>query len=65
MQLQTKGWDVTDEEIRISLSALLVGGNITTTDLIGNGVRLLLKHPDQLELLKACPELARRSIQNR
>jgi cytochrome P450 len=44
-----------DEEVRINLTALLVGGNLTTTDLIGNAVRQLLLHPDQLAKLRADP----------
>jgi cytochrome P450 len=32
-----------------------VGGNLTTTDLIGNAVRLLLTHPAELAKLKADP----------
>ena len=35
--------------------ALLIGGNLTTTDLIGNGVRLLLLNPDELAELRADP----------
>ena len=46
---------VSDAEVRINLSALLVGGNLTTTDLIGNAVRLLLTHPDELAKLRADP----------
>ncbi|HSZ51346.1 MAG TPA: cytochrome P450, partial [Caulobacteraceae bacterium] len=49
--------DVNDVELRINLSALLIGGNLTTTDLIGNAVRLLLKNPSELAKLKADPAL--------
>ena len=57
-QMQVQGVQLSDTELRINLSALLVGGNLTTTDLIGNGVRLLLTHPEQLARLKADPKLA-------
>ena len=57
-RLQAEGVQLSDTELRINLSALLVGGNLTTTDLIGNGVRLLLTHPDELAKLKADPKLA-------
>jgi cytochrome P450 len=53
--LQANGADLSDDELRINLVALLVGGNLTTTDLIGNGVRLLLQHPSELAKLKADP----------
>jgi cytochrome P450 len=57
-RLQADGADLSDDELRINLGALLVGGNLTTTDLIGNGVRLLLLHPEQLAKFKADPKLA-------
>ncbi len=52
---QTAGLAVSDIELRINLSALLIGGNLTTTDLIGNAVRLLLLNPAELAKLKADP----------
>lgn len=54
-RLQAAGTALSDDELRINLGALLVGGNLTTTDLIGNGVRLLLLHPEQLAAFKAEP----------
>jgi len=57
VQIQANGGDFSDEELRINLQALLVGGNLTTTDLIGNGVWLFLTHPQQLEAFKADPKL--------
>lgn len=36
---------------------LLVAGNVTTTDLIGNAVKALLDNPQQLEALRAQPDL--------
>jgi cytochrome P450 len=57
VQLQAERGDLSDDELRINLSALLVGGNLTTTDLIGNGVRLLLTHPGELAKLKADPKI--------
>jgi cytochrome P450 len=53
--LQAGGADLNDDELRINLSALLVGGNLTTTDLIGNGARLLLLNPGELAKLRADP----------
>jgi cytochrome P450 len=55
--LQAQGAPLSDAELRINLSALLIGGNLTTTDLIGNAVRLLLRHPAELAKLKADPSL--------
>ena len=56
VQLQAAGVDLSEAELRINLSALLVAGNLTTTDLIGNGVRLLLTHPEQLARFRADPK---------
>ena len=47
----------TDDEIVANTIVTMVGGQETTTNLIGNGVLTLLRHPDQLALLKA--DLAR------
>jgi len=55
--------DMSDDELRLNLQALLVGGNLTTTDLIGNGVWLFLTHPDQLAALKANPGLGGQAVE--
>lgn len=55
VQQQADGAALDDEELRLNLQALLVGGNLTTTDLIGNTVRNLLLHPEELAKLKADP----------
>jgi len=56
-RLQGEGAAINDIELRINLTALLVGGNLTTTDLIGNAVRLLLLNPGELTKLRADPSL--------
>ncbi|HEX4533204.1 MAG TPA: cytochrome P450 [Rhizomicrobium sp.] len=57
MALQAEGAPLNDGEISMNLQALLVGGNLTTTDLIGNAIWLLLKHPGELAKLRADPSL--------
>jgi cytochrome P450 len=42
---------------------LLAAGNVTTTDLIGNGVWTLLRHPDQLRKLRDDPSLIKNAIE--
>lgn len=63
VQAQADGGDFDDDELRTNLQALLVGGNLTTTDLIGNGVWLFLTHPDQMDALKADPGLAGAAVE--
>ena len=47
---------LTDDELLASIELLLLAGNETTTSLIGNAVLALLRHPDQLQLLRDEPE---------
>lgn len=56
-RLQTEGAPLTDTEITYNIRGLLIAGNVTTTDLIGNAVRLLLTHPEELAKLRADPAL--------
>ncbi|HEY2033894.1 MAG TPA: cytochrome P450 [Rhizomicrobium sp.] len=61
--LQAEGAELTDGEISNNLQGLLIGGNLTTTDLIGNAVWLFLTHPDQLAKLKAEPTLINNAVE--
>ena len=62
-RLQGEGVNLSDAELLINLSALLIGGNLTTTDLIGNAVRLLLLNPGELAKLKADPGLINQVVE--
>lgn len=63
VQAQVEGGDFSDDELRINLQALLVGGNLTTTDLIGNGVWLFLTYPEQMQALQNDPSLASNAVE--
>ncbi len=54
---QTATGALTDAEIRVNCLNLLLGGNLTTADLIANGVNLLQRHPAELAKLRADPSL--------
>jgi cytochrome P450 len=62
-QLQAAGEPLTDAEILTNLTALLVAGNLTTTDLIGNAVRIFLTHPEELAKLRADPSLVSAAVE--
>jgi pimeloyl-[acyl-carrier protein] synthase len=48
---------LTDEEIIANCIVTMVGGQETTTNLIGNGVLTLLRNPDQMQKLRDDPSL--------
>jgi cytochrome P450 len=50
------GLHLDDEELLATAGLVLAAGFETTVNLLGSGIRLLLDHPDQLELLLAEPE---------
>ncbi len=56
-RIQAAGAPLTDTEITYNIRGLLIAGNVTTTDLIGNAVHLLLTHPGQLAHLRRDPSL--------
>ncbi|GHI89139.1 cytochrome P450 hydroxylase [Streptomyces xanthophaeus] len=47
----------TIDEIASTMSLVIIAGQRTTTNLIGNGTHALLTHRDQFDLLKSRPEL--------
>jgi cytochrome P450 len=63
VRLQAEGAELKDAEIISNLIGLLVGGNLTTSDLIGNGVYALLTHPDELAKLRADPSLVNQVVE--
>jgi cytochrome P450 len=63
VQIQAAGADLTDDDLITNLNALLVAGNLTTTDLIGNAVRLFLTNPAELAKLRADPTLVAAAVE--
>jgi cytochrome P450 len=54
---------LTRQELLSTLFQLIVAGHDTTTSLIGNGVALLLRHPEQRDALVAGPGLVPRAVE--
>ena len=57
LNAEDEGDKLTREELLGTLVLLLVAGNETTRNLIGNGMRALLKNPEQLQRLRNNPDL--------
>ena len=57
------GEKLSEAEIVSTCNLLLAAGNITTTDLIGNGILALLRNPEQMQTLRQRPELARNAVE--
>ncbi|WP_410641686.1 cytochrome P450 [Amycolatopsis sp. lyj-346] len=54
---ESDGVRLTDHEIIANVLFLFVAGHETTVNLIGNGLLALLRHPDELDRLRADPGL--------
>ena len=60
---EAEGGSLSDAEIVQQCILLLVAGNITTTDLVGNGLKALMDHPEQWAALKADPGLMKNAVE--
>ncbi len=60
---EQSGDRLTDAEIVSQCILLLLAGNLTTSDLIGNAVSALLAFPAELEKLRARPDLMKNAIE--
>ena len=57
VQAEENGSHLSNEELTANIILLFGAGHETTVNLIGNGLLALHRHPEQLALLKARPEL--------
>lgn len=53
----------TNDELVSTLVLLIIAGHKTTANLIGNGFQALFRFPDQLDLLRAKPELVESAVE--
>ncbi|MGH9199334.1 MAG: cytochrome P450, partial [Acidimicrobiia bacterium] len=59
IEAEEQGDKLSKEELRATITLLLIAGHETTVNLIGNGVLQLLRHRDQYERLGKDPSLAK------
>lgn len=57
LAVHEQGDRLSEPELIVTCTLLLIAGHDTTVNLIGNGMLALLRHPDQLALLRERPEL--------
>ncbi|MCH7811536.1 MAG: cytochrome P450 [Chloroflexi bacterium] len=57
------GETLSTDEVATMCGLLLAAGNVTTTDLIGNGVLALLQHPQELRKLRDDPSLIENAVE--
>ncbi|WP_322796586.1 cytochrome P450 [Tepidiforma sp.] len=63
LKAEENGDFLNDEEVLRMIGLLLAAGNVTTTDLLGNGMKNLLQHPEQAQLLRERPELIENAVE--
>ena len=64
LRAEEAGERLSEKEIVTQCNLLLIAGNVTTTDLIGNGVKALLENPDQLRKLMSDPGLLENAVED-
>jgi cytochrome P450 len=63
VQAEEDGSKLSNEELTANIILLFGAGHETTVNLIGNGLLALHRNPDQLDLLKANPQLITNAIE--
>jgi cytochrome P450 len=63
VEAEEAGERLDEEELYATCILLLAAGNETTTNLLGNGMLALLRHPDQFAMLRDDPSLIERAVE--
>ncbi len=63
IQVEEAGDSLNEDEMVATCLLLMIAGHETTVNLITNGFYLLMKHPEQLALLKADPSLVPNAVE--
>lgn len=62
VRVESEGDRLSPEELIANTLLLYAAGFETTSNLIGNGLRLLLEHPEEMELLRTSPDLTASAV---
>lgn len=63
VEAEVDGERLTEDEVIANVIVTMVGGQETTTNLIGNGMLTLMRRPDKLAELKARPEVMETAVE--
>lgn len=63
IRAEEEGDKLSQHELILQCNLMLIAGNVTTTDLIGNGMKALLDNPQQLQLLKDNPSFIKNAVE--
>ena len=63
LAVEEDGTSLTEDEVAANATFLFLAGHETTTNLIGNGLYALLRHPAELARLRADPALVEHAIE--
>ena len=63
VEVETDGDRLSHDELLATVILLLIAGHETTANVMGNGLRSLLRHPDQLALLRDEQEAAKTAVE--
>jgi cytochrome P450 len=63
LEAEVDGQRLSEDEVIANIIVTMVGGQETTTNLIGNGMLTLLRNPDKLAELRDRPEIAETAIE--
>ncbi len=63
LDAEVEGERLSEDEVIANSIITLVGGQETTTNLIGNGLLVLLRHPEELERLRDDPSLTPSAVE--
>jgi cytochrome P450 len=62
-QAEADGETLSEDEVVATVVGLLFAGHETTTKLLTNGILELLRHPEQMEMLREDPSIAPRAVE--